>query len=117
MVAHMKPELRSALLLAVADEFRKGRITEMHLDEGDDKAVWEGVCERNGHIYIDPLPATLDVAVHECLHRRFPRWGEARVSKTAERLVFGMSPADRRKMFALYSRVVKRRKGVRKVDE
>jgi len=114
----MNADARAALLLAVTDEMKRGRITEMHLDEGEDRSVWHGVCERpHGHIYVDPVPDTLDTAVHELLHRMFPRWGEKRVLKTATSLVFGLSGAERRKLFALYTKVAKKRKGVRKVDE
>jgi len=111
----MKPELRSALLLVVADEMKKGRITEMHL-EGD-SGVFDGVCENDGRIFVDPVPGTVDTAIHEVLHRRFPKWGERRVSDTASNLVYGMTAQERRIMFALYRRVAKKRRGVRKVDE
>lgn len=113
----MTPEARAALLLAVTDEMKRGRITEMHLSEGADKSIYHGLAEPHGHIYVDPAPDTLDTAVHECLHRRFPRWSEKRVTDTATRLVFGMTGAERRKLFALYQRVAKKRKGVRRVDE
>jgi len=111
----MNPEIRSALLLVVADEFRKGRITEMHL-EGD-TSIYDGVCEHTGHIYVDPVPGILDTATHEVLHRRFPKWSEKRVSDTAARLVYGMTAPERRLLYALYRRVAKKRRGVRKVDE
>ena len=114
----MTPDARAALLLAVTDEMKRGKITEMHLD--GTVSVYHGLTaphEPNGHIFVDPVPDTLDIAVHECLHRRFPKWSEKRVTDTATRLVFGMTGAERRKLFALYQRVAKKRKGVRRVDE
>jgi hypothetical protein len=78
------------LLKELRAELKKGGIVEApirgkgwHLD---------GLFDPNkGEVYVD-LDATItEILLHELLHRRFPRWGEKRVDKTANRLLRSMN--------------------------
>ena len=52
----------------------------------------DGLCDPNtGKVYVDPAPTIAEILLHELLHRRFPRWGEKRVDKTASRLLRSMN--------------------------
>jgi len=88
-------------------EFRKGGITLGHLvAEGEHL---DGICEGK-RVVVDPAPATVDTLIHEVLHRRFPRWGERRVSKTAERIVRQMDHATVRKWYRRLMKTAKKAK-------
>lgn len=103
----------SGLMDELRDEFRKGRI--FHADIVSDTEVIEGLYEpSSGAVYVDPVPNVVDTLLHELLHRRFPRWGERRVSDTAHRLNTAMSDAERRQWYQRWKRAAKRtRKPVR----
>lgn len=76
-----------ALLKELRHELKKGEIIEApirgkgwHLD---------GLCYR-GRVYVDPAPTITEILLHELLHRRYPRWGEKRVHRTAASLLSSM---------------------------
>lgn len=103
----MKVAAFDALMAVVRHELRKGRIVEAPLEAGDGECL-DGMVDSTGTIYIDPGPQLLDVVIHEALHRAFPRWGEARVCKTAHQLVMSMDDAERRAWVRRYRRVARR---------
>ena len=74
------------LLHMLRTEFKKGGIHEAPLLAKG----WHlnGLCDFDrGSVYIDPAPTVVETLLHEMLHRRFPRWGEKRVDRTAARLL------------------------------
>jgi hypothetical protein len=74
-----------------------------------DGEVVEGLYEpSSGNVYVDPVPNLVDTLIHELLHRRYPRWGEKRVSDTAHRLTMAMSDDERRAWYRAYQRAAKR---------
>ncbi len=93
-------------------EFDRGRVYRAEIQsEGE---LVEGLYEPwQGRIYIDPAPNVVDTLLHELLHRRYPRWGERRVSKTAHQLVSAMTDEERRHWYRRYSRVAKLRRPVK----
>lgn len=95
------------LLDELERELKRGHIIEAHLvSEGEHV---EGVCQGStGMIVVDPAPSVVDTLLHELLHRRFPRWGERRVSQTANRLVKQMDHATVRKWYRKYRRAAKK---------
>jgi hypothetical protein len=97
----------SDLLEALDRELKRGCIIEGHMISDGEHV--EGLCEGK-RIVVDPAPAVVDTLLHELLHRRFPRWGEKRVSKTAERLVKQMDSATVRKWYRKYQRAATKAK-------
>lgn len=99
----------NGLMAELRDEFGKGKVflAEIHSD-GD---MVEGLYEpSSGAVYVDPVPNVVDTLLHELLHRRYPRWGERRVSDTAHRLVTAMSDAERRLWYQAWKRAAKKTK-------
>lgn len=93
------------LLKALRAELRKGGIIEAPL-RGDGWHI-DGLCDHDeGRVYVDLAPTITEILLHELLHRRFPKWGEKRVDKTARRLLCSMD--SRRIMW--WSRQYKKRK-------
>lgn len=96
------------VLVALRQEFRRGRIHEAHLTPQDGE-VLDGLCDHaNGAVYVDPAPAVVSTLIHELIHRRFPRWGERRVLAMERRIQASMTPADVRRWYRRYQ--VARRK-------
>jgi hypothetical protein len=95
------------LLAELERELKRGHIIEAHLvAEGEHV---EGVHQiSTGMIVVDPAPSVVDTLLHELLHRRYPRWGERRVSQTANRLVRQMDHATVRKWYRRYLRAAKK---------
>lgn len=113
----IKTAVFNGLMEELADEFAKGKVfqAEIH-SEGE---VIEGLYEpSSGAVYVDPVPNVVDTLLHELLHRRYPRWGERRVSDTAHRLVTAMSDEERRVWYRRYKKAAKaRRRPVKVVTE
>lgn len=95
----------SDLLDAIAAELKRGGITEAHIIAVGEHV--DGLCEQD-RIVINPAPSVVDTLIHELLHRRYPRWGEKRVSQTANRLVRQMDAATVRKWYARYQRAARK---------
>ena len=78
------------LLKTLRAELRKGGIHEAtikakgwHLD---------GLCDHDkGAVYVDPAPTITEVLLHELLHRKYPKWSEKRVDRTARQLLRSMT--------------------------
>ena len=102
------------LLVHVEDEFRRGRIHERHLVA--DGWHLDGLQE-GADVFVDPAPNVVESLIHEILHRRFPRWGEKRVSNTAHRLLKNMDSRTVRSWYRRYQRVAKKCKRPYVVDE
>lgn len=107
----MKTDAR-VLLLRVCAELGAGRITEAYIV--DPGYFTEGLTE-GPDITINPVHATVDVVIHECLHRLYPRWSEARVRAQTAKVRHAMSDADVLTFHEEYQRRVKKRKRARKV--
>ena len=85
----------AALLRTLRAELKKGGIHEAPLRAKG----WhvDGLCDHDkGAVYIDPAPQVTETILHEVLHRRFPRWGEKRVDRTAKRLLRSMTSRQAR---------------------
>lgn len=103
-----------ALMVAMREEFASGRIYQAEISS--DGELVEGLYEpSSGSIYVDEAPNLVDTLIHELLHRRYPRWGEARVSRTAHNLVSAMSDEERRGWYRAFKRRAKKCRPV-KVD-
>lgn len=97
------------LMGELREEFSKGRIFRAAISSDGD--VIEGLYEpSSGSVYVDPVPNVVDTLLHELLHRRFPRWGEKRVSETAHRLNTAMSDEERRHWYRAWQRTAKKLK-------
>lgn len=97
------------LLVRVSEEIGKGRIAETRIVEATAGVVSEGY-QDGADIYIDPTWSTLDVVIHECLHRAYPGWGETYVRNRTRFLLNRMSNEQREALFAAYRRTARRRK-------
>lgn len=108
----IKAETFNALMAELRTEFAKGKVYQAEIHS--DGELVEGLYQpSNGAVYVDPAPNVVDTLLHELLHRRYPRWGERRVSDTARRLVTAMSDVERRLWYLAYKRVAKRRRPVK----
>ena len=98
-----------ALLALLVEELRHGRIIEARLVEPGYHV--HGLSDpETGVIVIDPAPATVSTLLHALLHRRFPRWPEARVERTERRLMHYLSDDEIRWWFGQYRRRRKRQR-------
>ena len=103
----IKVETFNALMAELRTEFAHGNVfqAEIH-SEGE---LVEGLYEpASGAVYVDPVPNVVDTLIHELLHRRYPRWGEKRVSETAHKLVTSMSDEERRAWYRAYKKVARK---------
>lgn len=88
-------------------EFRRGRIVEAMLIEPGYHL--HGLCDYDsGAVLVNPQPHTVAVLLHELLHRRFPRWGEARVERETHRIVSRMTDAEIASWYRAYRRTARR---------
>lgn len=91
------------LLKELRHELKKGNIIEAPL-RGKGWHI-DGLSYKE-NVYVDPAPTIAEIIIHELLHRRFPRWGEKRVDRTARRLLRSMNS----RQAAWWSREFQRRK-------
>lgn len=97
----------SDLLRELERELKRGGIFDARLvAEGEHV---DGVCQPRGQIIVDPAPSVVDTLLHELLHRRYPKWGEKRVSLTANRLVAQMDHATVRRWYRKYQKAARKR--------
>lgn len=97
-------------------EFRKGKILEAFLVEPGHHV--HGICDfDSGAVVVNPQPHTVAVLLHELIHRRHPRWGEARVERETQRLVASMSDADVARWYLAYQKARRRFKRPIRVDQ
>jgi hypothetical protein len=95
-------------------EFRKGGINEVAIHSRTE--VVYGF-QHGSQVYINPRPAVVETLLHELTHRRYPRWGEARVRKESARLLASLSDADVGRWYRRYQRAArKHRRPVRLED-
>lgn len=87
-------------------EWDRGRFFECSLRSQRDQI--DGI-QQGEDIYVDPRPAILETVIHEMLHRRYRRWGEKRVRRESQRLVLSMDESTKRRWYAAYRRVVRKR--------
>ncbi len=106
-VRTIKAETFDALMTELRAELAKGRVYQSEIQS--DGELVEGLYEPgSGNVYVDPSPNVVDTLLHELLHRRYPRWGERRVSQTAHRLVSAMSDSERRSWYRAYRKTAKK---------
>jgi hypothetical protein len=98
------------LFVELVAELRKGQVYERAL-RSDGPWQYHGLAD-DKTVHIDPRPAVLDILLHELLHRRYPRWGEARVDRTATRLVKSMDEAAKAKWWRAYNRIKRKARPV-----
>ncbi len=103
----IKVETFDTLMTELRAELARGRVFQAEIQS--DGELVEGLYEpSSGNVYVDPAPNVVDTLLHELLHRRYPRWGERRVSDTARRLVTAMSDQERRWWYRAYRKTAKR---------
>jgi hypothetical protein len=102
------------LLAELHAEFRKGGINEAAIHSP--KNVIYGF-QLGSQVYVNPRPATVETLLHELLHRRYPRWGEARVRKESARLLACMSDADVGVWFRRYQRAARKHKRPVRIED
>lgn len=107
------PERYIALQCELADEFKRGDITEAIIEAPGEHV--SGICEGQ-RIVINPVPEVVDTLLHELLHRRYPRRGEKWVRQTTARLLFYMDTATLRSWYRRYNRTKRTRKTPLSVD-
>lgn len=96
-----RPAYYDHLLVELRREFKRGAIVEANLKSEKPGEVVHGV-HMGQIVVVDPVPHVVEVLMHELLHRRYPRWGERRVEKTANRMMLAMAPATRRAWYRRY---------------
>lgn len=100
-----------ALLLRVCAELGAGRITEAYIH--DPNYYTEGLTEGQ-RITINPVHATVDVVLHECLHRLYPHWSETYVRNRTAHLRRLMDDSETQAFHDEYMRRKRTRKRVKK---
>jgi hypothetical protein len=95
----MKPALADMF-----DELQRGHVYECRLR--DKRWHLDGL-QDGENVYIDPRPAILETLIHELMHRRFPRWGERKVTVEARKLLVSMSEAEKARWWRAYRKIRK----------
>jgi len=90
---------RDPLLLRVCAELGAGRITEAYIH--DPGWATEGLTEGK-QITINPAHATVNVVLHECLHRLFPHWSERTVRAKTTYLCRRLTDSEVQAIYAEY---------------
>ena len=105
----MKRTPRDFILLGrIWAELGSGRITEAFV-QGDKHEYVHGSCEGQ-RITINPMHATVDTLIHECLHRLFPAWTEIGVRRATTRLRARLSDEEVQALHEEYQRRAKKRR-------
>lgn len=103
-----------ATLQDVRDELARGGIIEAPIESPKHDWHYSGYCDGPSEIVvINPRVETVRIVIHECLHRKFKAWTEARVERETTRMLSLMSNKDVAAVFAAYCKKRHRRKSVR----
>ncbi len=102
----MNQDSATGLLELLAVELKRGGVTEAAIISNGSHV--HGLCD-DQQVIVNPAPAIVEILLHELLHRRFPRWGERRVHRTAERLIYYMDTAAVRSWHRKYKRAARKR--------
>lgn len=118
-MARKRPTL-STLRAEVWAELRQGHdIIEAELvadGNGRGHLKWYGLCLNDKHVHVNTTVMTVEVAIHELMHRLHPRMSEQNVNNRTIRIMRRMSNADVRRWARTYKAVVKRRRTPLDVD-
>ena len=109
------PRATHATLADVQDELARGGIVEAPISAPGMHV--SGFCDGETEIVcINPLPELADTIIHECLHRRWPRWGEKRVRAETRRVMTTMTDDDVARLVRRYRRLRHKRRAVRVLE-
>jgi len=82
-------------------------VYEGHIKDEKGKNIY-GLCDyHRDAIFVNVKYAVVEVIVHELLHRKYPRRGEARIHKDAEQFVQSMTPKEIAVWYRRFQRVRK----------
>lgn len=102
----MVTRVRDVLLAHLTEEFAKGDVYEAEI-QAKDHHVLGAMTVHDQRVYVDPAPMVVEILFHELLHRRYPRWGERRVKRTAEQLLATLTDAEKRRWYRKYRRMAR----------
>ena len=103
-----------ATLQDVKDELARGGIVEALIESPTHDWHYSGYCDGPSEIVvISPHVETCRIIIHECLHRKFKAWREARVERETTRIISLMSNGDVAALYSSYCKKRHRRKRVR----
>lgn len=105
---------RDPLLLRVCAEIGAGSITEAYIH--DPGWMTEGLTEGK-QITINPAHATVNVLLHECLHRLYPAWSERTVRAKTTYLCRRLTDAETQAIYAEYQARKKARRSVKRAPQ
>ena len=86
--------------------FQCGGLVEASLR--NDKFHLDGACVGGASCFVDPAPSYVLAALHELLHRRFPRRREKWIDHESRRLLGEMTAQDLRKFYNAHRRRARR---------
>ena len=97
---------RHPTLADVFAELGNGKVVEVPITHPTERVY--GFCDQGtGVIAVNKYPADLaDTLVHELLHRRHPRWGEARVTRETRYVMRRLTDEDIKHLCQTYRRRV-----------
>ena len=96
-----------ALQEQVWAELREGKhIVEAFIAGDETKELIYGLMTEN-KVYVNPALPTVEILIHELLHRLYPRWGETRVQNETRRIIRLMDNAEIQKWHRAYKKVVR----------
>ena len=106
---------RDVLLAVLSDEFSRGDVFEAEIQSPEHHCLGVLTIE-DQRVYIDPAPMVVEILFHELLHRRYPRWGEKRVKRTAEQLLATLNDVEKRAWYRRYQRTARKARAPIQVD-
>jgi hypothetical protein len=98
---------RDILLAAISSEMARGDVYEAEIQAKDYHCLG-AMTIVDQRVYVDPAPMVVETLFHELLHRRYPRWGEKRVNKTAAGLLATLTDAEKRRWYRRYQRTARK---------
>ena len=97
-------------------ELANGRIYEATLIT-DDGAHLSGLYDPDtGAITVDPRVPIVSTLLHELIHRKYPKWSEAKVRKAETFALQQLSQRDIQTWYRRYKRAVRKRRPVDALD-
>lgn len=93
---------RDPLLVEVIAAIGAGRVWRGFIRHGATNEPLYGCRQPDGEIWINEPLLVVETLFHEAVHRMRPRWGEKRVTDTANELLKGLSDADIEALHGIY---------------
>ena len=95
-------ERNTPLLLEVMAALGKIRVSEKFIPGSVKGEIVYGQCIGTEIVEINPVPACVEVVLHECIHAVRPDWSETAVRQQTTRLFHRLTEKEMRTIYEVY---------------